>query len=746
MIEPHVARPVRQLGAILAFLVGTLALLSPAIAQAPPESGRRVRSATRVEISRPAVAPRDALAALLAETPETCCSAQEPGTVCTDSDCYDLVCFELDPVCCTDWDQTCADLANSVCGVCGGSLCPGTLSCCTGNPNKAPKCDDPECCGLVCNLDPACCAFNWDAQCRALAQSLCTTCGGGAGECCTAHATPSCNSEPCALAVCQDDPYCCEFEWDATCVAAAVEVCDTATACPRTLTVTKAGAGTGAITGTGINCPGDCSQSFGYGDEVTLTATPTGDATFTSWSGDCSGTDPQCLVTMTANRSVTGTFTPGPQTLDVTLQGAGSGTVADGDAGDLDCPGTCTDTYPYNTAVTLTATPSGGDSFAGWGGEAAGCGTATTCQVTMSEQRDVTATFQPPQTLNVAVTGGGSVADGPEGDIACPGACSDTYPFNTVVTLTRTTPAGWFFAGWTGEASGCGTNATCPVTMTEQRDVGASFLPILTVSKAGGGLGAVADGPEGDISCGAMCSDNYPLDTVVTLTATPTAPSGFGGWSGDCAGAAECRVTMSAPRAVTATFDPGLAVAVTGSGTGSVADTTPGGTIACPGDCDEVYATDTAVTLEATPAVGSLFGGWTGDCAAAGANPVCNLTMAANRSLTASFVTPNGLAVTVVAAGSVADTVPGGTIACPGDCDEAYAPGASVTLVATPDDGESFVGWSGDCSGTVDCVLTMSSPRSVTATFSLFSDDFEDADTCRWTDRVGSGDACTPGP
>jgi hypothetical protein len=750
MIHRPTTRPLRTLAAGFAFLlggafVGVEPLPAAAAEPAAPESSRRVRAAARPEVCLPGTGERGELAALLAETPETCCSAQTPPTVCGDSDCFDLICFEIDPFCCTEWDAICAGYANSICGVCGGSLCPGTLSCCTGNPNRDPKCSDPECCGLVCNLDPTCCAINWDKTCSDLAQDLCTTCGGGAGECCTAHATPSCNDEPCALAVCQQDPYCCEFEWDATCVAAAAELCDTSAICPRALTVAKSGAGTGSITGIGINCPGDCTESYGYGTMVTLTAAATGGSEFSGWSGDCTGFDPECQVTMTANRSVTGTFTPGPQTLNVSLAGSGTGTVTDGDAGDLDCPGTCSDTYPYDTVVTLTATPTGGASFVGWGGEASACGTTATCQITLSEQRDVTATFQPPQTLNVTVSGGGSVADGPEGDIACPGTCSDTYPFNTVVTLTRTTPAGWLFAGWTGEASGCGTNATCPITMSEQRDVGASFVPVLTVSKAGGGLGSVADGPEGDISCGATCSDSYPLDTVVTLAATPTAPSGFGGWSGDCTGTAECQVTMSAPRAVTATFDPGLAVTVTGSGTGSVADTTPGGTIACPGDCDEVYSTGAAVTLEATPAVGSLFGGWSGDCAAAGSDPTCNLTLSANRSATATFSTPNGLTVVVVGAGSVADSTPGGTIACPGDCDESYAPGASVTLVATPDSGELFAGWSGDCTGTGDCVLTMSAARSVTATFSLFADDFETTgDTCRWSDRVGSADSCTP--
>jgi hypothetical protein len=42
-----------------------------------------------------------------------------------------------------------------------------------------------------------------------------------------------------------------------------------------------------------------------------------------------------------------------------------------------------------------------------------------------------------------------------------------------------------------------------------------------------------------------------------------------------------------------------------------------------------------------------------------------------------------------------------------------------VTLTATADTGSAFAGWSGDCSGTGDCVLTVDAAKSVTATFDV---------------------------
>jgi secreted trypsin-like serine protease len=78
----------------------------------------------------------------------------------------------------------------------------------------------------------------------------------------------------------------------------------------RTLTVMKAGGGFGTVTSSpaGINCGGDCSQSYTDGTSVTLTATPASGYTFAGWDGEgCSGTG-TCTVSMTQARNVTATF------------------------------------------------------------------------------------------------------------------------------------------------------------------------------------------------------------------------------------------------------------------------------------------------------------------------------------------------------------------------------------------------------------------------------------------------------
>lgn len=60
-----------------------------------------------------------------------------------------------------------------------------------------------------------------------------------------------------------------------------------------------------------------------------------------------------------------------------------------------------------------------------------------------------------------------------------------------------------------------------------------------------------------------------------------------------------------------------------------------------------------------------------------------------------------------------------GGITCGGDCSEAYAPNTVVTLNAFADSSSAFVGWSGACTGTGSCVVTMDAAKDVTATFDL---------------------------
>lgn len=284
-----------------------------------------------------------------------------------------------------------------------------------------------------------------------------------------------------------------------------------------------------------------------------------------------------------------------------------------------------------------------------------------------------------------------------------------SYPAGTLVTPSATPDAKSTLTNWTPATCGTPFNLTADTTCTATFTLLRRNLTVAT-----NGSGTVSSTPAG-IACGTDCTEAYAIDTSVTLTAQPAAGQIFTGWSGDCTGSAGCTLSMSQDRNVAATFQatPSYALSVTRSGSGTVASTPAG--INCGTDCSESYPSGTDVSLTATPATGYAFSGWSGACTGTG---VCNLTMAAAKSVTATFKTLPKYTLNVRRSGSGTVTSAPKGITCGRDCTEAYYSGTVVTLNPVPAKGYKFVGWSGACTGTGTCTVTMSGAKTATATFS----------------------------
>jgi uncharacterized repeat protein (TIGR02543 family) len=328
----------------------------------------------------------------------------------------------------------------------------------------------------------------------------------------------------------------------------------------------------------------------------------------------------------------------------------------------------------------------------------------------------------------------GVVTSSPAG-INCPYSCSSTFPSGSRVTLRTTTTNK--VVKWSGCGTSCYMNEKKCVSVFIYDPYTDTLPPpdtLLNVRKTGQGsgtvTGTVATGSK-VIDCGSDCSYEKPswdhcADGVLTLTASPASGSSFAGWSGSCSGTSLQCTPSGSSREVIATFIPSnsytLTVRTTGTGNGTVTSTPLG--INCGNDCMESYATGGTVRLTASAANGSRFTGWGGACSGT-TSTSCTVTMNAAQNVTATFSPIPTYALTVNKAGTGSGTVSSDLegisrkrISCGNSCTESYFSGTDVRLTATANNGFTFAGWSGACSGTsTSCTVKMDTAKTATATF-----------------------------
>lgn len=382
--------------------------------------------------------------------------------------------------------------------------------------------------------------------------------------------------------------------------------------------------------------------------------------------------------TITGEHTVTAYFKPAQYTVTVSVSPAGVGTVTKS-------PNKTT--YDYNEPVTLAAAPTTpGYYFAGWQGDVQGATNPVTVPVT--KNMVVTALF----TQSFTVT---TSANPPEGGSVTLDPPGPAYPPGTQVTVTAIANPGYSFTSWSGGLTS--TNPTEIITVDGNLNIVANFgQPQFTFNATSAGNGTVDWSPKKDF---------YAAGEVITVEAFPDANFAFANWTGTVESTLNpLPYTISQNTALVANFVPvqtyAIDVSVPGGG-GTVTRDKPG----------PDYPAGTVVTLTAVPDTGKRFVSWDGD--ASGTAPVIQVTVNDNLSITATFA-DDGFPLNVT-------LLPpeGGTVAA--DPAQAfYLPGTSVTLTALPNPGWTFIGWSGDASGTdvVTTVVIGDDGADVTATFS----------------------------
>ncbi|HEU5252352.1 MAG TPA: PASTA domain-containing protein [Solirubrobacterales bacterium] len=165
---------------------------------------------------------------------------------------------------------------------------------------------------------------------------------------------------------------------------------------------------------------------------------------------------------------------------------------------------------------------------------------------------------------------------------------------------------------------------------------------------------------------------------------------------------------------------PEYSLSVNKTGTGSGTVTSSFGGIDCGATCSAPFYKGEKVTLTPTASSGSEFKEWTGACTGTGA---CEVTFDEAKSVGAVFdstSTPSfTLSVSKSGTGSGTVTSNPSGINCGPTCSAEFTEGTVVTLTPAADSGSEFKEWTGACTGTGACEVTMSAAKSVGAKFDL---------------------------
>jgi len=334
-------------------------------------------------------------------------------------------------------------------------------------------------------------------------------------------------------------------------------------------------------------------------------------------------------------------------------------------------------TFNSGTIATIIASPDTGYDFTGWTGVGATNSGSATTTVPMIQARSLTANFSiKSYNLSLAAGSGGSV--------------SGTGSFNhgTSPTIVANPDTGYDFTGWVGDGATNSGSATTTVSMTQARSLTANFATKSYVLSLSSGLGGTVSG-----------NGSFNHGSTPTVVANPDAGYDFNGWTGQGAtnsSSATTTVSMTQARSLTANFSVrSYALSLTAGSGGSVSGAGS-------------FNHGSTPTVIASPNTGYDFIGWTGAGTNSSGSATTTVSMIQARSLTANFsLKSHTLSLSAGSGGSVSGI-------------GSFNHGTTAPIVATPNIGYDFMGWTGEGAtspGSASTTVSMDQARSLTANF-----------------------------
>jgi hypothetical protein len=317
---------------------------------------------------------------------------------------------------------------------------------------------------------------------------------------------------------------------------------------------------------------------------------------------------------------------------------------------------------PYNSVVSLIATPDSGYYFSGWQGSGIDELNSSTTTITISGDHSIVANFLeiPANKFLLQLNANPNFS-------ATSTTGSGLYDENESAQISASPSPGYTFSNWIGGSVVDENSSSTTIILNQDLNLTANFIlnqHTLNLSTSEGGIVSEVN-------------STYDYGSNVSIYATPNAGYNFLKWEGN----ASVDDPFSASTFATIIDDSSLsALFVKTSYT--VSASVVGEGIAT-GSGSFVYG-DTCI-LTAQPSLGYYFEKWTWNGISESNNSSINLTITEDLNITANF---QPLIRTVhVIAGT------GGTI---NELNSSQSHGSIVSLIATPYSGYSFAGWDGN--------------------------------------------------
>lgn len=237
-----------------------------------------------------------------------------------------------------------------------------------------------------------------------------------------------------------------------------------------TITITINPSYTGVVTGYNISCPGDCEENL-LQSQITLSATPITEYTFSGWSGDINDTQNPIQITMdSSNKSVIANFILNTYTV---TPSAGNGGIIAPNAPQI---------VNHGSTASFTVTPNTGYHIL----SVTGCGGSLNGNVYTTEaitaDCNVTATFAINQynlTVNKTGTGSGTITATGCTFIWTGNTGTCTALHGTTVTITTIPDPDTMLS-----SVGCDTSSSnnCNVTLTSNKNIQLTLTRVITIN------------------------------------------------------------------------------------------------------------------------------------------------------------------------------------------------------------------------------------------------------------------------